>query len=338
MRVAFIVPYFGKFPEYFELFLNSCSYNEEFEWLIISDIESECFFPKNVHYIYMTFEEIKALFQSKFTFSISLNSAYKLCDFRPAYGYLFQDYLKEYDYWGYCDIDLLFGKLSDFIKIEDMILYDKIGHLGHMTLYRNDEEINTLFMEEIDGRKRYKEVFTTNQSCIFDEWDYISVNHIFREKGKKVLYFDHFLDIFPYDENFKRVERVIPDGKNSVGENIVEKKFCLATWEHGIAFQWKAKNRMWVKEEMAYLHFQKRKMEMDVSEKDKLILCMPNRFVELKTSSIPEEIIKDCQFKQFFNVKKYRRYIQMATYWIIEKTGPVRHYIRSLRNNKKIDK
>ena len=33
-KVVFIIPYFGKFNNYFQLFLNSCAYNKKFEWLI----------------------------------------------------------------------------------------------------------------------------------------------------------------------------------------------------------------------------------------------------------------------------------------------------------------
>ena len=31
-KVVFIIPYFGKFNNYFQLFLNSCAYNKKFEW------------------------------------------------------------------------------------------------------------------------------------------------------------------------------------------------------------------------------------------------------------------------------------------------------------------
>ena len=44
----------------------------------------------------MTFNELRKLIQSKFDFEISLEKPYKLCDFRPAYGFLFEEYLKEF--------------------------------------------------------------------------------------------------------------------------------------------------------------------------------------------------------------------------------------------------
>ncbi|WP_333562533.1 DUF6625 family protein, partial [Lactobacillus amylovorus] len=34
---AFIIPYFGHFNNYFQLFLNSCKYNSNYDWIIFTD-------------------------------------------------------------------------------------------------------------------------------------------------------------------------------------------------------------------------------------------------------------------------------------------------------------
>lgn len=39
--IIIIVPYFGEFPNYFQLFLNSCKYNESINWVIITDKEKD---------------------------------------------------------------------------------------------------------------------------------------------------------------------------------------------------------------------------------------------------------------------------------------------------------
>ena len=44
----FIIPYFGKFNNYFQLFLNSCSTNENYNWLILTDDDGKYDYPKNV--------------------------------------------------------------------------------------------------------------------------------------------------------------------------------------------------------------------------------------------------------------------------------------------------
>ena len=129
-KVVFIVPYFGKFPNYFQLVLNSMEFNKEFKWLIFTDNNENYNFPENVKIIKITFEEIKKQIQKNFDFKISLEKPYKFCDFKPTFGYIFQEYLKEYTHWGHCDIDVIFGDLSKFITKDILKKYEKIFMFG----------------------------------------------------------------------------------------------------------------------------------------------------------------------------------------------------------------
>lgn len=36
-KCCFVIPYFGKFNNYFPLYLKSCTCNNDFNWLIITD-------------------------------------------------------------------------------------------------------------------------------------------------------------------------------------------------------------------------------------------------------------------------------------------------------------
>ncbi|MGZ1250167.1 DUF6625 family protein [Lactobacillus delbrueckii subsp. bulgaricus] len=56
-KVAFIVPYFGKLPNYFQLFLNSCRLNKNFKWIIVTDDKTSYSWPQNVQKIDMSFED-----------------------------------------------------------------------------------------------------------------------------------------------------------------------------------------------------------------------------------------------------------------------------------------
>ena len=57
-RCCFIICYFGDFPNYFPLFLKSCEYNREFEWLIITDNKAEYDYPINVRKVNMSFSNV----------------------------------------------------------------------------------------------------------------------------------------------------------------------------------------------------------------------------------------------------------------------------------------
>ena len=58
-KVAFIVPYFGRFPSNFQLWLNSCAWNSDFYWLVFTDDRTCYNYPKNVSITYLTFEEMQ---------------------------------------------------------------------------------------------------------------------------------------------------------------------------------------------------------------------------------------------------------------------------------------
>ena len=65
-RACFIIPYFGKLPNYFQLFLNSCAPNKKFDWLIITNDNREFSYPKNVKKIFMEWNDFKRFAQKKF--------------------------------------------------------------------------------------------------------------------------------------------------------------------------------------------------------------------------------------------------------------------------------
>ena len=159
MRVAVILPYFGKFPNYFTLYLYSCSFNPKIDFLIFTDILYEDQYPDNVKFITLSFKELQETAQYKLGFRIELSNPYKLCDLRPAYGVVFADYIKGYDYWGYGDIDVIYGDLQMnlFAKVNngfDIISFRKEILSGSLSFFKNTKYINNLY-KLIVGFEKY---------------------------------------------------------------------------------------------------------------------------------------------------------------------------------------
>ncbi len=189
-KIGFIVPYFGIFNNFFNIFLKSCSYNSDMcDWIILTDDKTEYDYPGNVKVHYITWEEMQAYFQSKFDFKLGLDFPYKLCDFKVTYGYVFEEYLKEYEFWGHCDVDLVWGNFSLFLDDSIFNNYDKIFDLGHCTLYRNTKENNRRFFSEIDGNKRYMEVLGNKKGYAFDEEYEQSINNIYTNLNINIFCF-----------------------------------------------------------------------------------------------------------------------------------------------------
>lgn len=284
-KVAIIGTYFhGQFPNYMQLFLNSCGQNPDFNWLIFTDKEMLYRLPKNVKWIPMTFEEFKEKTQAKFDFKISLEAPYKLCDYKPIYGYILQDYIREFDFWGHTDFDVIYGQLGKFVTDEMLDQYDKLFLLGHFTLYKNTKEILELFKNQFQGRLLYKEALSSQSICNFDEdWNGIlNINDIFREKNKKIYTNPNneskIADIYTKSSDF-RVTALDVTTKKDIIEPRTKQIFA---YEDGMLVRYCMTNNTLNKDEYMYIHLQKRQMKLqgDVNTY-KNFTIIPNAFKRL---------------------------------------------------------
>lgn len=276
MKIILIVPYFGKLPNYFQLFLNSCKNNQEYKWLIITDDKTNYSYPENVDVRYTTFEVLRDFIQKKFQFKIALDKPYKLCDFKPTYGYIFEEYIKDYDFWGHCDLDIVFGKISNFITIDMLNKYEKIFDLGHFTLYKNTKENNERFKLLYSNRYLYKEVLSNPEGSIFDESYNNSINNIFEENNFTMYRDNVCADIYTKSSNFKNVTY------DKLHNKIIEKnKKALYIWNNGQVFRYYMNKTLLVKEEFMYIHLQKRPMEIKIDENIEYYKIIPNSFEKI---------------------------------------------------------
>lgn len=261
--IVFIIPYFGHFNNYFEIWLNSCAHNPTIDWLIFTDCKDEYDYPRNVKVVYTTFDEIRARFQSFYNFTISLEKPYKLCDFKPAYGEVFYDYIKDYDFWGYCDTDLIWGDIRKFMNNDVLEKYDKIGIWGHCCLVRNTAQFRTLYRAENTNIVTYKSAFASELAYCFDEKR--AFGKICVTKGVKIFDNYTFFDI-DYRHDDYRISALDDDyiRKFATGDHNIFKyndgKLYLLTVESGA-------NEIQCRE-LSYVHFQKRNMAVNISNKD----------------------------------------------------------------------
>lgn len=168
-KIAIIFPYFGILPPQYKMWRASALYNTSVDFLFFTDSDVEP--AQNIIVHKMKFSDFQEIVQKAFDFQITLDRPYKLCEYKQAYGFILQDYIKGYDFWGFGDLDLVYGDLRHFLT--DSILEHKfLLGWGHLTLIKNDEDANTYFMKEIAGYQSYKQAFTTNKITFFDEYGY----------------------------------------------------------------------------------------------------------------------------------------------------------------------
>ena len=192
-KVCIINCYFGgNLPNNLNLFLDSCRKNDEYNWLLVTDKKLGSL-PNNVRNINMSLHKFKKIIENKLGFKIALSTPYKCCDYKIAYGLIFQEYLEGYDYWGYGDFDVIYGDLSKFLSQKITLDYDKIYPLGHFSILKNNiDMINAFKLETVDSYS-YKTVFTSEKIFGIDEHG--GINEKLIRNGFKVYGGMDFADI-----------------------------------------------------------------------------------------------------------------------------------------------
>jgi len=168
-KSLFICPYFGPLPKYLSVFLETASWNADFDFLILTDQEAPSHSPQNVRFEKYNLQTLNEKASNLLGFKVQKN-AYAQCDLRPFYGEMFTEYLKNYQFWGHCDLDVIWGDLkkiftSEKMKSADIISSQKEMISGHCTLYRNCEKKNSLH-KNFD---QLKELFQNTKSLAVDE-------------------------------------------------------------------------------------------------------------------------------------------------------------------------
>lgn len=179
--IVFIIPFFGKWPNWIDYFWESCRQNPSIDFLIISDCERLQNMPSNFSFVKISFEEYKELVSQKLNIKFNPVNAYKICDVRPAFGEIHSDYINGYDFWGFCDIDLIWGNIRLFLTDQILNRYDLVTCFkrrisGHCTIIRNKSKYNQLY-KRIDN---WEEKFTSEKHYALDERDFTKIFHGFK--------------------------------------------------------------------------------------------------------------------------------------------------------------
>jgi len=169
--IHLLIPYFGKLPPWFGLFLRSCSANSSVKFTLIGDDPSfDHLAPTNFRRHPMTLSQFSDRAADRLGNKVSLSSTRKVCDFKPMLGAMFPDLLEDAAFWGYCDIDIVFGNIRRFLTDDLLNSYDVISSgndflAGHFSVFRNNELTHRLF----ERSKDIDFVLTTDRCLVFDE-------------------------------------------------------------------------------------------------------------------------------------------------------------------------
>ena len=289
-KICLIFPYFGRFNNYFNLWLHSAEQNDLIDFYVITDIKN---LPskksKNVFFVNQSLADIKNKARSVLGFECRLENPYKLCDYKPIYNLLFDEIVNDYEYWGYGDMDLIFGDLNSFVlseKFKDKLC---VFHLGHLSFFKNTTELNDLFT--LVGLEKIKEVYSTDKICFFDEREH-SRYMLMKDKYPDKVFDDYLLiaDVSPvYSFLWPPYEQY---------KKLTPKKYVFHYKSGKISGYFLNDKNQLIEEKYVYIHIMRRKMINKVNNENEFIIC-PNRFLD---------------FNGEFSLKTYKKYRNIDLY------------------------
>lgn len=251
-KCIFIICWFGRLPAYFKIWLKTVQYNSKFDFLILTDDSYENSLPNNVFLIKYSLSQFRERAKEVLNSPVSIKKAYRVCDFRPMYGLIFSEYITKYDFWGYCDLDLIFGNIASFVTNKMLSDNDAIFNAGHFTLIRNAKRTNNLFKQ--DGSIfSYKIVIKNDAIFAFDE--FTGIQRIAQRTGLKAIYGIPFVDAdSKYKQLTSRIAKTNPQNQ-------------AFYWEKGNLYRVSLHKGKILYQNIAYIHMQKRPIKgIEVSE------------------------------------------------------------------------
>jgi len=262
LKFAFLVPFFGPLPPYFDFWAKSCETNyERFHWFVYSDqISSSYELNTAVTMIPYTFAEMKNDFVTLLNINIPEQNKRKVCDYRIMFYFLrrHREPLDLFDYIGYTDVDMIYGKIAEFLP-EDMQQYAMISAdegrpCGPFTLIKRSS------FETLRHSDDVKRCLEAEEHLKFDESERL-LNLV---RGGQNQVFCHYSPLQPQRSaqfNYKR---------------------CLSIWEQGSVAVWDCRGN---KIEGAFFHFsrfkgnKKFKVRNEAIQNPKWVVCRYGIFV-----------------------------------------------------------
>ena len=290
--ICILVPYFGRLPAMFPLWLASCARNPDVTWLLLTDDRTAHDYPANVIVEYTTFAAVRDTIATCLQMPVLLETGWDLCRFRPAFGRIFASRFTCYRWWGYCDLDVVFGSLRTLLTDDVLDSHDKVLWLGHLSLYRNEPAINNGYAgTTADGEKLAERAFTKGDIPCFDE---DGINRILEHQGRRVYRAVDFADFAHRSFLFRRL--YLPEGNDPAdGRQIF-------TWEQGRLWRHFLTASGTARQEMLYIHFCRRSMPIRLSSL-RSISCfamIPNAFIDCPPTVDREFLLRNTRNRVYW--------------------------------------
>lgn len=181
--VRILIPYFGSWPEWMNFFIESCKGNPTIDWLFFTDCGEPENRAPNVQYRHTTLADYCEHVSRALKVDFRRASGHKLVDIKPALGFLHADELAGYDFYGFGDIDVIYGDIRRFYTDEILGAHqllsthaDRIA--GHLALFENTSLMREAFRRILGWR----DLLEDERTRVMDERQY---TYLFRPRRRR---------------------------------------------------------------------------------------------------------------------------------------------------------
>ncbi len=142
-----LIAHFGVLPEWYQIWLHTAKFNSGIDFHLFQEIIEDSQ-DENVFYHRTTLKKFNDLPLLKAE-GCEIKNAYKFCDYRPLIAEAFPEIVAPYAYWGWGDLDVIYGDIFSVIGSSfdrfDYISTGWQGESGPLAFLRNSEQVNRLW-------------------------------------------------------------------------------------------------------------------------------------------------------------------------------------------------
>lgn len=145
-KIIFLAFYFGKWPEWMELYIDSIKRNPSIDFFFTTDCDTSVIENiANIRFRKISFDDYIQEYKKILKTEINIDNPVKICDLRPFFGLIHQKDIAGYDFFGWTDLDIIFGDIRSFYTEDILNKYEvlsthKMRLAGHCALLKNNKK------------------------------------------------------------------------------------------------------------------------------------------------------------------------------------------------------
>ena len=165
--------WFGPWPEWIDFTLESMKANTSIDWLIVTGNTPPTAEPfSNIRFLQTDIRSYLSFVKSRLGVEPFIPEYHQVTRLKAALGHIHEDDISGYDFFGFCDLDIIFGNIRNFYTAALLSKYQMLTThsdlvAGHFTIIRNTDQLRNAFMEIPNWRKLMQK---TDGPVNIEEW------------------------------------------------------------------------------------------------------------------------------------------------------------------------